>query len=233
MKTTDGISIIIPAYNESECIADLIRYLKLHGKDNIQIIVSDGGSSDDTISIASHEGVLAVKSPKKGRAAQMNYGASLAKKDILYFVHADCFPPENFYNKIIDSKRSGFLIGRFQTKFKSNSLLLKMNAFFTRFDWFICSGGDQTLYIAKEAFNKINGFNDSLLIMEDYEFVKRARIHFQYAILKDKALISARKYANNSWLQVQKANYTIIKMYNKGIKQEVLVARYKQMLNYR
>lgn len=233
MEITDGISIIIPTYNESGCISNLIRFLKLHSPVSTQIIVSDGGSTDNTILIAAAEGIDAVRSPKKGRAVQMNYGASFAKNNILYFVHADCYPPVNYHQKIISAIERGFAFGRFQTKFNSPSRLLKINAFFTRFDWFVCSGGDQTLFITKEAFSKVNGFNDSMIIMEDYDMVKRAREHFKYAILKDKALISARKYNTNSWLKVQRANSTIVKMYREGIKQEVLVEKYKQMLHYR
>lgn len=233
METSAAISIIIPTYNESEYIGSLIRYLKFHSPRNIQIIVSDGGSTDNTISIASKEGAKVVRSDKKGRASQMNYGASFASFDILYFVHADCFPPKNFYTKIINAINKDYTLGRFQTKFDSDSLLLKINAFFTRFDWFVCTGGDQTLFFKTQIFKKINGYNDDLILMEDFDIVKRARKDYRYAVLKDKVLVSARKYSSNSWLTVQRAHHTIIKMYRSGERQETLVKKYKQLLKYR
>ncbi len=233
MKNKTGISIIIPTLNEADCIATLTRYLKCHATGPIQIIISDGGSTDNTASIAASEGTEVVFSQKKGRAAQMNYGASFATEPILYFVHADCIPPKNFYNKIISSVEDGFALGRFQTKFDSNKRLLKLNAFFTRFDWEVCSGGDQTLFFRKDIFTEINGFDDELFLMEDYDIVKRARQNFSYAILKDKVLVSARKYSDNSWLKVQQAHHTLIKMYQKGASQQALVDKYKQLLNYR
>ncbi len=233
MKNSTGISVIIPTLNEAACIATLIKYLKCNATGYIQIIISDGGSTDNTACIASAEATEVIFSLKKGRAAQMNYGASFATEPILYFVHADCIPPKNFYRKIVSSVEDGFALGRFQTKFNSNSRLLKLNAFFTRFDWEVCSGGDQTLFFRKDIFGEINGFNDELFLMEDYDIVKRARQNFSYAVLKDKVLVSARKYSDNSWLKVQRAHSAILKMYRKGASQQALVDKYRQLLNYR
>ena len=71
------ISIIIPTYNEAETIASLIIYLQNHGQDILnEIIVSDAGSTDETLAIAEQCGATALVSPQKGRAAQMNFGAS-------------------------------------------------------------------------------------------------------------------------------------------------------------
>ncbi|MEO8111180.1 MAG: TIGR04283 family arsenosugar biosynthesis glycosyltransferase [Ginsengibacter sp.] len=234
MKNGPGLSIIVPTLNEADSIGHLINYLREHAGGYIQIIVSDGGSTDNTVSAALQAQAEVLVSPIKGRAAQMNYGASKATESILYFVHADCLPPNFFYNNIVKAVEDGFVLGRFQTKFNSKKKLLKLNAFFTRFDWAVCSGGDQTLFFRKDIFRQINGFNNELFLMEDYDIVKRARQqHFPYAILKDKVLVSARKYSNNSWLKVQQAHHKIIKMYHKGASQKALVEKYKELLNYR
>ncbi len=91
------ISIIISTYNEVEGIGKLVRSLIGFGNEAvIDLIVSDGGSEDGTIEKAEAAGAQAVMSPRKGRAAQMNYGASIAEGDVLYFVHADSFPPATF-----------------------------------------------------------------------------------------------------------------------------------------
>ncbi len=68
--------------------------------------------------------------------------------------------------------------------------------------------------------------------MEEYEFCTRARKQASYKIMNGAALISARKYEKNSWLQVQKANYKIIQLYKKGATQQTLVETYKRMLNW-
>jgi rSAM/selenodomain-associated transferase 2 len=223
------ISIIIPTYNEAETIAELIIYLK---KNNAtEIIVTDGGSKDETIFLAKNAGAIAVESPNKGRAAQMNYGASLATGDILYFVHADSFPPTSFVNDITNVVVQGYNLGRYQTKFNSTKFLLKLNAWFTRFDWFMCMGGDQTLFVTKKLFEKVGGYKQEMLIMEEYEFCVRAKKNEQYKIFNNTTLVSARKYEGRSWRQVQRANYAAIKLYKKGATQKEIADKYKQLLS--
>jgi rSAM/selenodomain-associated transferase 2 len=228
------LSVIIPTYNEADNIATLINYLLINSqKDKTEIIISDGGSADETLQQAKNAGAIAMLSPKKGRAAQMNYGASIAKGDVLYFVHADSFPPASFVDDIYKEITAGFGLGRYRTRFDSKKNALKFNAFFTRFDLFMCYGGDQTLFIKKELFDSIGGFDETILIMEDYEIVTRAREKARYKIIQKSALVSARKYDTNSWFAVQKANYTIVQMYKKGASQMTMVDAYKKMLRYR
>lgn len=228
------ISIIIPTYCEKETIGKLVRYLKSTGGDSIaEIIVVDGQSPDGTLAEAENSGATGITAPVKGRAAQMNYGASLAKGQVLYFVHADSFPPSTFSGDILLAVQNGFDLGRYRTKFDSRKWYLKINAWFTRFDWFICMGGDQTLFITRSLFDKTGGFDSSMKIMEEYEFVKRARASYNYKIFPKAALISARKYDTNSWWKVQMANRKIVKMYKEGFSQDEMVGAYKKMLDYR
>lgn len=228
------ISIIIPTYNEAENIARLVSYLTANSnKDTCEIIVSDGGSRDDTVNIAQLAGAKVVLSAHKGRAAQMNYGASIALGNILYFIHADTLPPATFVDDIQKAGSEGFSFGRYRTVFNSDKLILKINAFFTRFDWFVCYGGDQTLFITKSLFQAIKGFNEQMLIMEDYDIVTRAKKAGRYKILSKAALVSARKYETNSWLKVQCANRTIVQMYKNSAPQQDMINKYKEMLVYR
>lgn len=225
------ISIIIPTLNEEENIGRLVEYLFHNSRnDAIEIIISDGGSKDDTLEKALKAGATAVSSTRRGRAAQMNHGASIAKGDILYFVHADTVPPEGYTKDIKKAVEEGFGIGRYRTKFDSKKRILKLNAFFTRFDLFMCYGGDQTLFITKDLFQSIGGYDETMLIMEDYEIIGRARENAAYKIIQKPALVSARKYDKRSWLKVQKANYSIIEMYKKGASQKAMVDSYKLML---
>lgn len=225
------ISIIIPTFNEEKNIERLVPYLQNCCLDKeIEIIIVDCGSADKTKELATSFGAKVIVSSCKGRSVQMNSGAMAAKYDILYFVHADSVPPKTFFTDIVCAVKDGYEIGRYRTKFEGNKWLLKLNAFFTRFDWFVCYGGDQTLFTTRSLFNKANGYDEKFLIMEEYDLVKRAKDFSRYKIFPKAALVSTRKYNSNSWLQVQRANYKIVRLYKKGVPQKELAEKYYQSL---
>lgn len=222
------ISIIIPTFNEANVVANLISYLRQDtAADAVEIIISDGGSTDNTIQIARQGGATALLCPTKGRAAQMNFGATVAKGDIFYFLHADCFPPRGFIADIKTAAKNGYDAGRYQTVFMGNDWRLFVNAFFTRFDLFICYGGDQTLFVTRRLFSLIKGYDESKLIMEDYDITHRLKQQGKYKILPKAALVSTRKYKNNGWWNVQKANMKAINMYKKGAPSQEIATMYK------
>lgn len=228
------ISIIIPTYREAEGISRLIHFLKDNGKDMLaEIIISDGGSDDNTTELATAAGAKVVLSPEKGRGSQMNYGASLSSGDIIYFIHADVLPPKTFVADISEAINEGYDFGRYFMKFDTKKWYLRLNELFTRFDFFVCYGGDQTLFITKQLFEKTGGFKNDMRIMEDFEFTKRLRKYGRYKIFNKGALISARKYDANSWWRVQMANKKMLSMYKKGASQQDMVDKYKKMLDYR
>ena len=225
------LSVVIPCYNEAQNIAGLVAYLlKFSGDKEIEVIVADASSTDNTVKLAREQGAVVIEQCVKRRSVQMNTGAAIAKSDLLYFVHADCFPPQSFLTDILNAVSEGYTIGRYQTKFNSSRKILKLNAWFTRFDLFMCYGGDQTLFITRQLFKDIGGFMENMKIMEEYELVNRARESGKYMILPGKTLISDRKYQVNGWLKVQKANYIIVKMYRNGASQQDMIDRYKTML---
>jgi rSAM/selenodomain-associated transferase 2 len=225
------ISIIIPTFNEAAVIVNLIQYLRQHSSSqSIEIIVSDGGSTDNTVQLARDNNVTVIISPQKGRAAQMNYGAALSTAPILYFVHADCFPPASFVADILASVKNGYDCGRYQTRFNTNRWIFKFNAFFTRFDWFICYGGDQTFFVTAQLFSQLNGYKKEMKIMEEYDLTVRAKQAGNYIILKGKALVSIRKYEGRSWWQVQMANRKAVALYRAGASQQLIADTYKKML---
>ena len=228
------ISIIIPTYNEAENIEAVIVYLKAIPQNNaIEIIVSDGGSSDETLALAKKHAVITLLSPNKGRAGQMNHAVEFATGNILYFVHADSRPPLSFYTDIKLAIDKGFNCGCYRSQFDSKNILLKVNAFFTRFNVLFCRGGDQTIFVTKNLFEKVGPYKNEMLIMEDYDFLARIRKHGKFKLFNKATVFSARKYDENSWLKVQKANLTIVRMYKRGSSQQEMLDTYKRMLNYR
>jgi len=189
------ISIIIPALNEEDQIGELITYLYNNStsKHIAEILVVDGGSNDNTVSLAKKTGATVYKS-EMGRAKQMNYGVKMAKGEILYFLHADTFPSKNFDQHIVNAISHNQEAGCFQMKFDSDNWALHFFAWFTRYNHMICRGGDQSLFISKELFKKTKGFNEDYIVFEDNEFIGRIYQKTNFKILPYHVRTSARKY---------------------------------------
>jgi rSAM/selenodomain-associated transferase 2 len=228
------ISIIIPTLNEAANIGNLIYYLKQHANISLtEIIVVDAQSNDNTEGVALAAGAKVIHSSKRCRAFQMNLGAQEAIGDILYFIHADCYPPITYLVDIQRFIQEGYPMGCYRYRFDSDKLMLKINAFFTRFEKLWCRGGDETFYVKRSVFEDMGGYNDYFVIMEEYDFIRRASEKYALKIMPSKVVVSARKYETNSWLRVQLANFTVFRMYAKGKAPEEMAQTYRRMLNYR
>ncbi|WP_339917258.1 TIGR04283 family arsenosugar biosynthesis glycosyltransferase [Yeosuana marina] len=199
------ISIIIPIFNEAETIEKLLNHLIASSSaQNIHdIIVVDGGSTDTSKDIVSNfKNVILIPS-EKGRAKQMNVGSKHANGEILYFLHADSFPPKNFDNLIIDSVEKGNYAGCFKMKFKSDHWWLKLAGWFTKFSWNICRGGDQSLFIKKSLFQDIGGFDERYIIYEDNIIIKKLYALNQFKVIQKSIITSARKYETHGVWKLQ------------------------------
>ena len=200
----NSISIIIPVLNEVENISKLIQHLTLQSTTSIikEIIVVDGGSIDNTIEIAKSLNTKVINS-RKGRAIQMNLGAKQAKGSILYFLHADSFPPNGFDRMIFHEVNNRNLAGCFKMKFDSKHWWLKLAGWFTKFNWKACRGGDQSLFITKELFEELQGFNESYTIYEDVDLINKLYSKNQFKVIQEPIITSARRYRENGISKLQ------------------------------
>ncbi|MCG2462674.1 TIGR04283 family arsenosugar biosynthesis glycosyltransferase [Flavobacteriaceae bacterium F89] len=226
------ISIIIPTYNEEEIIAATIAEIKNRDKENCisEIIVSDGQSTDRTVEIASNAGATVITSEKKGRAAQMNFGTSIAKGEILYFLHADSIPPENFTNYILNAIEEKYVCGCFRLVFDYDHWFLRANCWFTRFNVNVVRFGDQSLFVTKNIFKKSGGFNEDLLLMEDQEIIHRVKKTGKFTVMNTAVCTSARKYLDNGIYRLQFIFYQIWLFYYLGYSQKYLLKLHKKMI---
>jgi len=203
-KNSPKISIIIPVLNEETYIAKLLQYVQesSSAKNIHEILVVDGGSTDDTAEIASDFGAVVLQS-KQGRAKQMNYGAERAKGQIFYFLHADTFPPKNFDKHILKAVFNRNEAGCFRMQFDSKSKFLSFFSWFTRINHKLCRGGDQSLFVTKRLFRKTKGFNERYVIYEDSEFAARLYKRTNFKVLPKRVITSARKYERNGTFKLQ------------------------------
>jgi len=226
-----SISIIIPTLNESENLPRLLDFIEAHRDERLtDIIVADAMSQDNTLDIARAYPTIALACQSKGRSCQMNQGAKLAKGEVLYFIHADTLPSANFLDDICDALDEGYDLGSYRSSFTSNDIRMKVNAFFTRFDLPWCRGGDQTLFVTRELFDRVGGFDENYKIMEDFEFLDRARKLGRFKIMPDSAVISTRKYEENSYFQVNVANLVVFIMFRMGASQQKMIDTYNRLL---
>ncbi|NND15611.1 MAG: glycosyltransferase family 2 protein [Eudoraea sp.] len=201
---TPNISIIIPVFNEAENLRSLRSQLEeqAHSYKSLEVLLIDGGSTDDTRSIAT-ELEFKIISSHKGRALQMNRGAALASAAILYFLHADTLPPKNFDLSIREAVDAGNETGCFRMRFDSESPFLKFFSWFSRVNHWLCRGGDQSLYITKDLFYKLGGFDENYTVYEDSEFINRIYKQGTFKVIPETVVTSARKYEDRGEIALQ------------------------------
>lgn len=226
MKT----SIIIPTFNEENSIADTLEnIMKTAGNAEYEIIVSDAGD-DRTACIVEDFPVTLCRSPK-GRAVQMNRGAETASGTILFFLHADTHTPAGFLETISSAVEQGHQAGCFQLTFDDPHWLMQTYGWFTRFPFPLCRGGDQTLFITRNLFQHIGGFNEELRVMEDIEIIERIWKHAKFSILDDVVVTSARKYAVNGRIRLQMIFGTVHLLYSLGFDQDIIADYYRRSVD--
>jgi len=206
------LSVIIPVLNEATTIRRLLQFLEqnLSGEHKTEIIVVDGGSDDNTVKIVntlddtfSKSIDLRIITSEKGRAKQMNKGAKTASGEVLYFLHADSFPPKYFDKYIISEVQKGNPAGCFRMKFDSSHWWLKLAGWFTQFNWRACRGGDQSQFITKELFNEIGGFDETYSIYEDNILINELYKRKKFLVIQDCITTSARLYRQKGIWNVQ------------------------------
>ncbi|MEP3838048.1 MAG: TIGR04283 family arsenosugar biosynthesis glycosyltransferase [Algibacter sp.] len=230
------ISIIIPTLNEEAQIGKLLEHLLANSSDlnNLEIIVVDGGSQDNTTRIVKDFSNFITTTNKKafnyidnsvidkkpitcektgtsilllnserGRSKQMNVGAKMASGDILYFLHADSFPPKHFDRYIINEVKKGNEAGCFRMQFDSSHWWLRLASWFTKFNWRVCRGGDQSQFITKTLFNAIGYFNENYIIYEDNILINELYARKQFVVINKKLKSSARMYGKHGVWKLQ------------------------------
>ena len=199
------ISIIIPIYNEVETIHKLLLHIEKNVSQSIpfEIIVVDGGSTDNSRNkVAEHRNVSLITA-EKGRAKQLNAGARIATAEVLYFLHCDSFPPKDFDRFIMDQVQKGNKAGCFRMKFDYRHPVLEFSQWFTRINHISCRGGDQSLFVTKTLFNEIKGFNEDYIIYEDNEIISRLYNKKQFVVIPEDLITSARRYRENGAWRLQ------------------------------
>jgi rSAM/selenodomain-associated transferase 2/rSAM/selenodomain-associated transferase 1 len=222
----DKITVIIPALNEE---ADIAKTIESAQSDNVhEIIVVDGGSNDATPTIARNCDATVIEC-RGGRASQMNEGARAAKTGILLFLHADTILPDSFDDDIVSTLNTGAVCGAFNLGIDAPSRAFRVLEILVSFRSQVLQlpYGDQALFTRKGTFHAIDGFHN-MRIMEDYDFVRRARKRGEIVITDSAVKTSPRRWEKLGILRTTMINQYMIAAYKWGVSPDRLAEIYSR-----
>lgn len=220
------ISIIIPVLNEAENIGLVIS--SIQGVENIEIIIVDGGSRDNTVKIAENLGVKVILT-NRGRAVQMNQGAKIATGEILLFLHGDTQLPIGFETEVRETFiNSNIIAGAFQLKIKGDQFSLRLieKTVFWRSKYLQMPYGDQAIFIKASSFWELGGFPEQP-IMEDFEFIRRLNHLGKIEILSSSVITSGRRWQKLGIFKTTLINQFMVIGYYLGISPTKLAQWYR------
>ncbi len=227
MTAQPSLSIIIPVLDEADSIVPVLRALAPLQARGAEIIVVDGGSRDNTVALATPHAERIIVSAR-GRAAQMNAGAAIARGDILLFLHADTRLPADADRLIRDGlARSGRAWGRFDVAIEGRYPLFPviaaaMNA---RSRLTGITTGDQAMFMTRVAFDAAGGF-PAIALMEDITFARSLKHISRPLSLRARVTTSGRRWESRGVVRTVFLMWRLRLMYFFGASPDALARRY-------
>lgn len=214
-------SIIIPVYNESSTLPHSLKQLQATFIQpfQVEIIICDGGSEDDSQKLASDFGATVLHTAK-GRAFQMNAGASHATGEWLLFLHADTHLPDNWIQLIQQCNGDW---GHFDVRLSGSHWLLRIieRAMNFRSRKTSIATGDQALFFRLDFFQKLGGYPE-IPLMEDIAISKLARTYSAAECIPDKVITSSRRWEKKGIIRTMMLMWYLRLAYWLGIKPDKL-----------
>jgi rSAM/selenodomain-associated transferase 2 len=188
------ISIIVPVLDEAADIVAALTALQPSRAAGAEVIVSDGGSVDATVALATPLADRVVQAPR-GRASQMNAGAAVARGEVLLFLHADTALPEAAVASVDAALRGGLVWGRFDVRIEGRSPWLPLVAALMnrRSRLTGIATGDQGMFVTRQAFEAVGGFPD-IPLMEDIGLSRRLLALSRPACIAARVTTSGRRW---------------------------------------
>ena len=220
-------SIIVPVLNEAAGLAELAAHLTPLTRAGAQVLLVDGGSDDSTPELAQHAGFQVIRS-ERGRAQQMNTGASHAQGDTLVFLHADTRLPEGALALISTGLTATHGWGRFDVHIAGRPAMLRVVA--SMMNWRSrvtgIATGDQAMFMTREAFEAVGGFAVQPL-MEDIEMSRQLRALSRPVCLRERVVTSGRRWETRGVWTTMVLMWRLRWAYWRGVAPAVLARAYQ------
>ena len=221
------ISVVIPVYNEKELINRNMVFLKKTTHNlQVEIIVVDGGSKDDTANLAARYADKVLVTHCKGRGMQMHQGALAANGKILLFLHIDTILPDNWVECLLFAWQECVPLPKataFHLKFDDSGWQYNLICWAARVRYLLTGvpHGDQAIAIHRDTYFKCGGFPD-VPFMEEYAIFKKIKEFGQIKWLPKDVITSVRRYKKHYPLIHALKNSVIVYLYYMGLSPNIL-----------
>ncbi len=221
------LSVIVATVNEAQHLPATLRSIG-QPHQHLEVIVVDGGSSDETVAIASEFGAQVLMA-ERGRARQMNAGAAIATGQSLLFLHADTRLPEGYTERVEDCLSGGAVAGAFRLHIDGAGVALRMVAIGAnvRSRLWQLPYGDQAIFMRAATFYQLSGYR-SLAIMEDYELIRRLRRIGKVRLANASVSTSARRWHRKGVWTTTLRNQQCLVAYHCGLSSERIARLYRR-----
>ena len=232
-RSADGLSIIIPTVNEVALIAGFLAHLR-EELPGAELIVVDGGSEDQTATLATRQADRVLRSPR-GRAKQMNAGAAVAEGEVLWFLHADSLVPPGARVSIARAFDDPKIVGGcFRLRFPRRQWVYRVSDRLgnVAVDLFRIALGDHGIFCRRAAFARVGGYPD-VPLMEDAEFYRRLRHAGRVRQLPAYIVSSPRRYEQLGPMRTTAFYLIILALYLAKVPPETLFLIYRKLVHRR
>lgn len=210
------ISVIIPALNEEGYISELLESIEEQEFENYEIIVCDGGSTDNTVEISRDYDAKVLKDDGKGPGAARNKGAEEAEGEILLFIDSDVkLTHEKVFQEVEESLKKDNIVGGTST-WKVHDANLRAKFGYTissKIIYLVNKLGiapaavGTFLFVQKDAFKEVKGFDESLPFHEDHDLFDKLNEEGKTVCLSKTHSTSGRRIVENGLLNTMKTYF--------------------------
>lgn len=224
--TMPQISVIIPTLNEGGHIAETLKDLSPVRTAGHEVIVVDGGSSDDTLKKAKDYADLVIAGPG-GRARQMNAGADKAHGDVLWFLHADTRVPDEAFHQLLAAIDAGNQWGRFNVRLSGSNIMFRLIERMMNLRSCLTgiATGDQGIFVQRSLFDSLGAYPD-IGLMEDVALSASLKKNARPVCLRATLITSSRKWEQHGIVKTILLMWRLRLAYALGADPDELAKRY-------